>query len=897
MPGAYDGTIRIDTTVDTAGFVAGTKQITAASKGMAAGFTRSVGRMKTVLAGLTAAFVPMLGMAAIGGFAAMVKQSIDASTNYESSLIGLRSVVEGTGKSFSQAKEFLNEYTKDGLIPLTDAATAYKNLAARGYNTEQIEIAMMRLKDASAFGRQGTLSMGEAVRSATEGLKNENSILVDNAGVTKNVSVMWKEYAASIGKGVAELSKADKIQAEVNGLIKETQFQVGDAAKATGTYAGQVSVLGAAFGKLKRSIGEMVTPILTRIIPVITASINWLTALFTQVAGIMKALFGVTIASGAAQAAAAQDDLTDSIEQTGEAATAAGKAAKGALAPFDELNVLSQAEGTGGGSTEPETGLPEILPEDEGDGIADRFKIMADKIREFLEPAREPLERLGAAFRELGGHIQEGLEWAWNNILVPLGDWLSQEAAPVAITLLSAAIETLNEIIVALKPFGLWLWEKFLQPIAEWTGGAIIDILTWLTDKLVVLGDWIKEHPGLIEALAVAFLAVKAAIFLVTLGLGLYNIAAGAGAVISAAFGAAVAFLASPITLTIAAIAALIAIGVLLWKNWDTVKEKAGIAVDAIKGFFTDLWNNLRDNVVEPIKESFSKAWKDITEWAEKTWKDITDAWKGALAWFDQKVVTPIKNFFTTAWDSITGKVTGAWDAIKTAWNVAATWFDEKIIGPIKGYFETGWYAITTAASTAWETIKGAWAAAGTWFETTIWNPIKNAASGVWESVKMGAINIGVDIANAIVSAVNAVIGFINGMINGLAGAINGLINLVNRLPFINIPSITIPNIGLLPQIPKNPPSGVPLLASGAVIPPNAQFLAMLGDQKAGRNLEAPESLIRQIVREETAQNQNQEVTINFAGNMGALVRALKPYIDSESKRTGMSLVTGRGAL
>ena len=48
----------------------------------------------------------------------------------------------------------------------------------------------------------------------------------------------------------------------------------------------------------------------------------------------------------------------------------------------------------------------------------------------------------------------------------------------------------------------------------------------------------------------------------------------------------------------------------------------------------------------------------------------------------------------------------------------------------------------------------------------------------------------------------------------------------------------------------------MPYLATGAVIPPRSEFLAVLGDQKNGRNLEAPESLIRQIVREETGGKQ-----------------------------------------
>lgn len=63
--------------------------------------------------------------------------------------------------------------------------------------------------------------------------------------------------------------------------------------------------------------------------------------------------------------------------------------------------------------------------------------------------------------------------------------------------------------------------------------------------------------------------------------------------------------------------------------------------------------------------------------------------------------------------------------------------------------------------------------------------------------------------------------------------------------------------------------SPVPYLASGAVIPPRSEFLAVLGDQKQGRNLEAPEGLLRKIVREETPQRQDgntYDVSVNMSG-------------------------------
>lgn len=76
-------------------------------------------------------------------------------------------------------------------------------------------------------------------------------------------------------------------------------------------------------------------------------------------------------------------------------------------------------------------------------------------------------------------------------------------------------------------------------------------------------------------------------------------------------------------------------------------------------------------------------------------------------------------------------------------------------------------------------------------------------------------------------------------------------------------------------------PSNIPYLATGAVIPPNAPFYAVLGDQSSGRNLEAPEGLIRQIVREESG-GKNVKVEIEFTGSLAYLAQILAPEIHSE---------------
>lgn len=218
---------------------------------------------------------------AFGAISFGIKESLDAASELNNAMTGLKSIVNGTGKDFSKAQAFLEKFTADWLVPMSDAATALKNLLARWFGLEEATGLMDRFKDSAAFGRQASLSLGEAVKSATEGLKNENSILVDNAWVTKNVSVMRKEYADQIGVWVWELTTAQKRQAEINGIMKETQFQVGDAKKLSQEYSWQVALMNAEMIKLKQTIGAALMPIFTQLLqtlqPLIAKTTDWIT--------------------------------------------------------------------------------------------------------------------------------------------------------------------------------------------------------------------------------------------------------------------------------------------------------------------------------------------------------------------------------------------------------------------------------------------------------------------------------------------------------------------------------------------------------------------------------------------------------------------------------------------
>lgn len=357
------GSVAMDLTLNTKSF---DKQIDGAFSNATRAAKNSASQSESVFS----SSFKKIGMTIASAFA--VKKVVDfgkacvsTASQAQSAWTGLNSIVNGTGNNMATAQKFLTEYTRDGLVAVEDAATAYKNLLARGYDTSQIESVMTALKDSAAFGRQASYTLSQAIVSASEGLKNENSILVDNAGVTKNVAKMWDEYATSIGTTANNLTQQQKIQAEVNGILTETKFQMGDAATYTSTFAGKIAQLKAAFTGMKVAIGKVVAPIVGIFIPAITSAVNAVTSLFNRLAQFLS-LFGLefpdvvgkaaestNIASkGMASVGDSASETTGKLAKTGTAAQKAAKKINKAFSSVDEINVLrfNKPESSGGGS-------------------------------------------------------------------------------------------------------------------------------------------------------------------------------------------------------------------------------------------------------------------------------------------------------------------------------------------------------------------------------------------------------------------------------------------------------------------------------------------------------------------------------------------------------------------
>lgn len=188
-----------------------------------------------------------------------IRDSVKYAQQFQNAFLGLSGVATAFGSSAAAATKAAKSLAADGMLPLSDAATGLKNLLGAGFNLEQSTRLMEAFKDSAAFGRSGALSFGDAVRSATEGVKNQNSVLVDNAGVTKNLSVILKEAGYQLQDLSDKTKGAGARQALYNGILKETAAQTGDAAKASQTYTGALAAMDAGYQSLLAQVGEAIT--------------------------------------------------------------------------------------------------------------------------------------------------------------------------------------------------------------------------------------------------------------------------------------------------------------------------------------------------------------------------------------------------------------------------------------------------------------------------------------------------------------------------------------------------------------------------------------------------------------------------------------------------------------
>ena len=294
----------------------------------------------------------------------------------------------------------------------------------------------------------------------------------------------------------------------------------------------------------------------------------------------------------------------------------------------------------------------------------------------------------------------------------------------------------------------------------------------------------------------------------------------------------------------------------------DVADTLSGI-IDFLVGVFTGDWKL----AWQGIKEIASGVWNLIKDVISGVWSAIKSIIKGALSIIKSVINTAwnaIKTATSTVWNAIKKTLSGLWSALKTTVKTVFDTIKSKVVGvwdSIKDKTSRVWKSVTTFVSTKVEAIKTA--------ITDKFNAARDAVKSAFERI----VDFIKKPINKAISIVNSAVGTINSAIGGIESAFS-------FGPWSVPTPFGTKTIGFHATFPRV--GTIPYLASGAVIPPRSEFLAVLGDQKKGNNLEAPESLLRQIVREESGKGQGDGNTYNVTVNASG--RKLLDIIISEAE-------------
>lgn len=697
------------------------------------------------------------------------------------------------------------------------------------------------------------------------------------------------------------------------GLRKTTEW-MGSAALSSAT-------LRAALGNLQGAASTAAAPLLQALLPALTAIANAAATAFYYIAQLVSFLTGKSI--GASKSAA------KAMGKYAKAAKSAGSAADGALAKFDELDVLDKNSGGGAGAITPNYDfntdnpfLDEILQAiKDGDwyGVG---QLIGEKLRDSLNaipwPDIQDKARAWATniancingfievpglWEAIGHTVAQGLNTAlifadtlirgihWDSLGAGLARGLTTAVAELDWPLLGrvltdgmrAAILTLYSFVQTYEG-----WADLGNSIAACLNSAIANI-PWTEAGLGLSGFVI----GLLNTLIAAVQGTD----WTTLG---QNIVSMIGAIDW------VGLFSTLSTLALSILEA--ASNILGQVDWNAVGEKVKECLEAVDwvGILSQLGELINNNWPLLLAILGASLLPQISTFILST---VLGAVLTSLAGFIASVVAAIGLWpllLVTAvsvilvaiietlrkhgddiragvdkfGENIADIIRSAGEKIKAIWD--ALWLVVKLIGmqlweDITQGWNDFWTNIGTALDSAAADIQQGW--------NDAWTAVSDFVSDIWEGI-----------TDTIETAINGIIGLVNGMISAIVGGVNGVIGVLNGFGF-DVPEWAQDKLGVervgFNIDPITAPQ-IPYLAQGAVIPANHEFLAVLGDQTNGTNIEAPLATIQQALAEVMeAYTGQQDITIRFAGDLAQLARVLKPYIDKEENRRGAKLVTG----
>lgn len=862
---AADGSVIIDTRMDTTGVQNGVSAIKQSFNGLGSA-VKKIG----LLIG---------GAFAVGKLVQFGKECVELGSD----LAEVQNVVDVT---FTTMSDKVNEFAKNAMTSAGLSETMAKRYVGTfgamsksfGFSESQaydMSTALTQLTgDVASFYN---ISQDLAYIKLKSVFTGETETLKDLGVVMTQSALDQYALANGYGKTTSAMTEQEKVALRFAFVQEQLSAASGDFIRTSDSWANQVRVMQLQLQSLKATVGQGLINIFTPVLKVINILLGKLATLANAFKSFTELITGKKSSgqtSGSGAGLAGTDAIADTADQYGQAADNAKKLAdatndnakatkkanketKNYLSSLDEVhkvtstgsNSSSTPSSSGGSGGAGNSGLPSSvgnvdygnLAEGETalDKISDSAKKLADLLKKLWKPFQDAWKKEGkntinaanialSGIAKLAKSVGKSLVEVWTNgtgttmlttmlriaqnVLKTVGNiasgfadaWSKNNVGTQIIQNIADALVVVMQFVEKIaEDTATWAANLDFYPLLESISNltstfapileSIGNVLEWIYNNIVLpmlkwvievglptvinlvsdLAGFFADHQTIIEAFGAALIGAFAAAKIAGLASriagsittvasfikGLIALMTGSSGIMGGIKAIATAI--GPGGIFIAAITACIAIGVLLYKNWDKIKEVAG----------------------------------EVWDWIKNKTSTFVNAISSSLKNLASKIVT--------IWDNVKSSAYQKWTAI--------------------------------------------WSTVGNLVER-----IKNGIVEKFTSAKNKVVDIFGGIKDTIRKILNKVIGIVNSAIGTVNSAIGGIESAFSFGPWEVPTPFGKKTIGFSATFPRVPT--VPYLAKGAVIPPRSEFLAVLGDQKQGNNIEAPEALLRRIVREESGQ-------------------------------------------
>nr|DAF59878.1 MAG TPA: minor tail protein [Siphoviridae sp. ctwDi18] len=579
------------------------------------------------------------------------------------------------------------------------------------------------------------------------------------------------------------MNAAQKLEVRQAYFLSQTNLAAGDFVKTQDSWANQTKILSERWKEFLSVLGtgliQILAPVLKFLNQFVSAMTSALTA-FNKFLGINTEV-SATGAAGIADIADSMDDVTSSTE-------AATDAQKDLLGSYDKLNVISKdtssgATGAGGGAGAGGLDITETVDEDKTkflDSQVGKMKKILDGFSNYVKT------NFGDTFRNIGTDMKNNMsntKTIFSGILEdikalipPFINYLNTDFPTMINTALATAGNVINGTWDSPNLVLSTTWDSYIYPILS----------KFITVGLPVLTQFETEA---IDTFNTLFNVVK----------NIFDTLWTEGIV---------PFL----TLLSTVWTGVMDIVANLWEeHGQPIFEGIKTAIQEIGDTILNIWDTILKPIWSTLISALAELWTEhIAPLLEKFGGFVAKLIELGLLIYN-KFILPIINWFVDMFGPAIGS------AISTAIEVISN-----IIGPIMDVVADIFSIFGGVIDFITGILTGDWEQA--------WQGIVDIFGGIWDTI--------VDVIKA---PLNLVIGLINGLLTAIETGVNFVIRAVNKLSF-DVPN-WVPGIGGETfgfDLDETSFTKIPYLASGAVIPPNKEFMAVLGDQSSGTNIETP---------------------------------------------------------